>query len=130
MATRFPSCSKIEVNMRHGKLGDRSSTSFKLDFLRCIKHALICGRGFVKSAGWIEIVECITNMKSEVEERRNECNTVSQMAKKATISSLHGKTVAKSNDLHHTPICKKHRKTNVVVRTEHKEAKDALLDVF
>ena len=62
-------------------------------------------------------------MKNEVEERRNECNTVSQMAKEAkktshdAVSSLHG-------------VCTKYRKTNVVIRKEHKEAKDALLDTF
>ena len=51
-------------------------------------------------------------------------------AKKTSISSLHDKPVAKSCDLCHTPICTKYRKTNEVVRTEDKEAKDALPDAF
>ena len=61
--------------------------------LRCIKDwdtcecGIICGCGFVKPAGWIEIVKWITNMKNEIEERRNECNAVSQTAKEAKKTS-------------------------------------------
>ena len=45
-------------------------------------------------------------------------------------SSLHDELVAESCDLHQPLVCTKYRKTNVVIRTEHKEAKDALPDAF